>query len=560
MIASRIRVASLQYFIRPVSTFDDFRAQVEGLVETAADYRCQLIVFPEYFTLQLLTLGDVRRPMRDQIRDLAGQAPRVRETMVDLAKRFGVHVVAGTMPVIEPGSDAVYNECLIVGPDGSTGTQGKLHMTRFEQEEWKVSPRSTLQVFETGFGRLAVAICYDVEFPEIIRAAARAQAHILVVPSCTDDRQAFLRVRYCAQARAIENQMYVIHSCTVGSLPMVPAVSLNYGQASILTPSDFPFSRDGLLAEGNPNQEMMVVGELNLATILDTRSSGTVLPLYDSHRSAEIAASVSVVSVSQPGFDILVRHTRRDDFAQIAELSRACYPEDPPWTDELLAGHLEMFPEGQFVAVDRTTGRVVGMSSSLVVRWEDYDLHTNWQDFTANGTFRNHDPEHGRTLYGAEIMVMPTLRRRGIAKRLYEARKELAMHLGLPRIRAGARLRGYHRYSATLSPDEYVEAVIQGTASDPTLSFQLAQGFRVLGVVPHYLGSDPESLGHAAVIEWLNPRVAQEAAALPHKTPGEPVPRPPERSPGAAEVPGVSGIPGIPGIPGNNDERTPTAR
>jgi predicted amidohydrolase/ribosomal protein S18 acetylase RimI-like enzyme len=519
MVSSRIRVASLQYFIRPVSTFDDFQAQVEGLVETAADYRCQLVVFPEYFTVQLLTLGDVRRPMREQIRTLAGQAPRFRETMTDLAKRFGVHIVAGTMPVMETGSDAVYNECLVVGPDGSAGTQGKLHLTRFEHEEWKVSPRSTLQVFETGFGRMAVAICYDVEFPEIIRAAAREQAHILVVPSCTDDRQAFLRVRYCAQARAIENQMYVIHSCTVGSLPMVPAVSLNYGQASILTPSDFPFSRDGILAEGSPNQEMMVVGELNLGTILDTRSAGTVLPLFDSTRSAEIASSVSLVPVSQPGFDILVRHTRRDDFAEIAQVSLACYPDEVPWTAELLARHLEMFPEGQFVAVDRTTGRVVGMAASLVVRWDDYDLQSNWQDFTANGTFRNHDPEHGRTLYGAEIMVLPTLRRRGIAKRLYEARKELAMHLGLLRIRAGARLRGYHRYAGKMSAADYVNAVVHGTAADPTLSFQLAQGFRVLGIVKQYLGADRESLGHAAVIEWLNPRAAHGETAVPTELP-----------------------------------------
>ncbi len=123
---------------------------------------------------------------------------------------------------------------------------------------------------------------------------ANKGANILVVPSCTDDRQGFLRVRYCAQARAIENQMYVIQSCTVGSLPMVPAVHLNYGQASILTPSDFPFSRDGVLAEGNPNTEMMVIGELNLKTIQESRSFGTVLPLLDSRRTAEIIKQTQI--------------------------------------------------------------------------------------------------------------------------------------------------------------------------------------------------------------------------------------------------------------------------
>jgi predicted amidohydrolase len=296
-MVERVRVASLQYYIRPVQLFQQFRDQIDSLVETAEDYKCQLVVFPEYFTVQLLTLGDVRRPMQEQIRDLAKQVPRFIEVMSEAAARNHIHIVAGTIPVAENGSDKVYNESFLFSPNGGVGVQGKMHMTRFEHEDWKVSPRSQLRVFETNFGKLSIAICYDVEFPEITRAAAREGAHILVVPSCTDDRQGYLRVRYCAQARAIENQMYVIHSGTVGSLPMVPAVSLNYGQASILTPSDFPFSRDGIMAEGNPNQEMMVIGELNMSTILDTRTSGTVLPLLDSQRSREIAANVEMISI-----------------------------------------------------------------------------------------------------------------------------------------------------------------------------------------------------------------------------------------------------------------------
>ena len=292
-----IRVATIQYFIRPVQTFEQFRDQVEALVETAADYKCQLVVFPEYFSAQLLTLGNVKRPMHEQVRDLADQAPRVQEVMESLARRFKIHIVAGTTPVRGDGPDEIHNDSYFYTPYGLAGVQGKLHMTRFEREEWFVSSRSKLRVFDTELGKMAIAICYDVEFPEIARAAALQGANILVVPSCTDDRQGFLRVRYCAQARAIENQMYVIHSCTVGSLPMVPAVSLNYGQASILTPSDFPFARDGILAEGNPNQEMMIIGELNMDTISETREFGTVLPLDDSRRSSELARTIEVVTL-----------------------------------------------------------------------------------------------------------------------------------------------------------------------------------------------------------------------------------------------------------------------
>jgi predicted amidohydrolase len=296
-MVERVRVASLQYYIRPVQTFQQFRDQIDSLVETAEDYKCQLVVFPEYFTVQLLTLGDVRRPMPEQIRDLAKQVPRFMEVMSEAAAKYHIHIVAGTIPVSEDGSDKVFNESFFFSPNGGVGVQGKMHMTRFENEDWKVSPRSQLRVFETNFGKLSIAICYDVEFPEITRAAAREGAHILVVPSCTDDRQGYLRVRYCAQARAIENQMYVIHSGTVGSLPMVPAVSLNYGQASILTPSDFPFSRDGILAEGTANQESMVIGELDMDRIVETRRSGTVLPLTDSKTTAEVTSNLEIVKL-----------------------------------------------------------------------------------------------------------------------------------------------------------------------------------------------------------------------------------------------------------------------
>ncbi len=293
----RIRVATLQYFVRPISSFDQFRDQVVGLVETAADYNAHLLVFPEYFTVQLLTLEDVRRPIREQIRGLARERDRFLGLMSELAKQHKLYIAAGTIP--STGDDgALHNECYFFAPSGAHASQGKIHMTRFERDEWLVKSRNELRIFETEFGRVAVTICYDVEFPELARVAAREGAVILVVPSCTDDRQGFLRVRYCAQARAIENQMYVIHSATVGSLPMVPAVSLNYGLASILTPSDFPFSRDGILAEGIANQETMVIGELNLATLIDSRESGTVLPLRDSQASAEVKKKVEVITLA----------------------------------------------------------------------------------------------------------------------------------------------------------------------------------------------------------------------------------------------------------------------
>ena len=190
-------------------------------------------------------------------------------------------------------------------------------------------------------------------------------------------------------------------------------------------------------------------------------------------------------------------------------MTREVYPDSPPWSLEQLDSHLKVFPEGQFVAIDQNRGTVVGMAASLIVLWDDYERMADWRDFTDRGMFTNHDPDHGRTLYGAEVMVRPARQSAGIGTKLYKARRELAERLGLLRIRAGARLRGYHRFADRLSAEDYVIKVINGELKDATLSFQLKHGFEVLAVVPGYLRHDPESLGFAALIEWINRKVAK---------------------------------------------------
>ena len=206
---------------------------------------------------------------------------------------------------------------------------------------------------------------------------------------------------------------------------------------------------------------------------------------------------------------VLIRPTQPGDFPGIIALCEAVYPESPPWTAAQLASHLRVFPEGQLLAVAIEGGAVVGMAASLIVLWDDYTFTTSWRELTAAGTFVNHDPTRGRTLYGAEIMVHPAWQGRGVGKQLYAAREALARRLGLLRIRAGARLRGYRESAGSHTIEQYVIRVVRGELSDPTLTFQLHRGFRVLAVAPGYLAHDPESLGHAAVIEWLNPDVAR---------------------------------------------------
>ena len=218
--------------------------------------------------------------------------------------------------------------------------------------------------------------------------------------------------------------------------------------------------------------------------------------------------------MKEPRPEIVIRSTQPADFAGIIAMCQEVYTASIPWNEQQLASHLRVFPEGQFVAVESQSQRVVGMAASLIVFWDDYDMKASWRDFTDRGMFSNHDPENGRTLYGAEVMVRPTRQGRGIGSKLYRARRDLARRLRLLRIRAGARLRNYHKHAAQMDAEEYVIAVVSGEVKDPTLSFQLKHGFHIMGVVSGYLEHDPESLGYAAVIEWINSEVATPADYL----------------------------------------------
>ncbi len=200
-----------------------------------------------------------------------------------------------------------------------------------------------------------------------------------------------------------------------------------------------------------------------------------------------------------------LRLARDDDAAAIIALTSAVYRNSPTWTEEQLASHRAVFPAGQFVVVRQDIDEVIAMAASLIVRWDDYEMDTAWRHFTDGGHFTNHDPDTGHTLYGAEIMVHPSMQGQGAGTLLYRARERLARDLGLWRIRAGARLRDYNRHATNMTAEAYAAAVIRGDLVDRTLTFQLRRGFKVLGVVSEYLRHDPESLGYAAVIEWKNP-------------------------------------------------------
>ena len=274
----RVRIAAVQYLLRPIASFDDFVHQVEFFVRSAKDYKAHFLLFPEFFTMQLLSYIKEPAPAM-AVRRLARMAPEYEALFTRLAKETGIYIIGGTHPVFQRGK--VFNAAHLFTPNGQVFRQKKVHLTPTESGPYQLSRGHGLYLYHTDFGNIAILICYDVEFPEVARVMAEAGAEILFVPSCTDGREGFCRVRYCAQARAIENQVYVAMTGTVGNLPLVPYMNTNYGQAAILTPSDYSFARDGIAAEGTINQEQMIVADVDLDLLDEQRVNGSVIPLQD---------------------------------------------------------------------------------------------------------------------------------------------------------------------------------------------------------------------------------------------------------------------------------------
>lgn len=274
----RVRIAAVQYLLRPITCFDDFAHQVEFFVHSAKDYKAHFILFPEFFTMQLLSYINEPAPAL-AVRRLARLAPDYEALFMRLARETGIYIIGGTHPVFQRGK--VFNAAHLFTPNGQVFRQEKVHLTPTESGPYQLSRGHGLYVYHTDFGNIAILICYDVEFPEVARVMAEAGAEILFIPSCTDGREGFCRVRYCSQARAIENQIYVAVTGTVGNLPLVPFMAANYGQAAILTPSDYFFARDGIAAEGTINQEQMIFADVDLDLLDEQRVNGSVIPLQD---------------------------------------------------------------------------------------------------------------------------------------------------------------------------------------------------------------------------------------------------------------------------------------
>lgn len=273
-----IRVCAAQYFLRPVQSWEIFAQQVKFFVAVAAEYRCHFLLLPEFFTAQLFSLWPAEWDSRTTVKELAGLTDRYLELFRPLAVAHQLYIIGGSHPVWR--NDKLYNVAHLFTPGGRVYTQDKLHITPGEREAWDIQPGEGIKIFDTPLARVAVQICYDIEFPEIPRLLALSGVETIFVPFSTDDKRAYQRVRYTAQARAVENNLYVVIAGNVGNLPS-RSYLLSYGQSAVFTPSDFAFPPQAIAAEAEPNIETVVLANLDLTCLARQRAGGSVRPLYD---------------------------------------------------------------------------------------------------------------------------------------------------------------------------------------------------------------------------------------------------------------------------------------
>ncbi|TDR23742.1 bifunctional GNAT family N-acetyltransferase/carbon-nitrogen hydrolase family protein [Marinicella litoralis] len=278
---SSARVGCVQWQMRPLKSMEELIQQVEFFVDALSDYQCDLCLLPEFFNAPLMGIENHSNSI-DAIRTLAEYSEQIIEEVAKLAVKYNINIIAGSIPVIE--NNLLYNVSYFCRRDGTLESQYKIHPTPFEKKVWIMQGGNELRVFDTDFGKIGILICYDIEFPELARLQAEKGLQILFVPFWTDTKNAYLRVRCCAHARAIENECYVVITGSVGNLPKVDGADIQYAQSAVFSPSDFSFPHDAIMAETTPNTEMTLIVDLDLDKLKQLHHEGSVRNLLDRRR------------------------------------------------------------------------------------------------------------------------------------------------------------------------------------------------------------------------------------------------------------------------------------
>ena len=275
----KLYLSLAQYGLRTLESEEDFWNELHVQIERARANQADVLVFPEYLTAHLLSLApemshEAACEYLDQF------TARYLVFFKEMSCDYGIHILAGTH--IFKKENHFVNRAYFFSPDGTVHFQDKIHLTPEEQTKWPLTPGHILNIIDTAWGKMAIFICYDIEFPELARLAAEQGAQLILCPSYTDNAFGYFRVRLCAQARAIENQLYVALSGIVGELTeRRPQLDWGHCQAGLFSPCDVPFEADGIIAIGQTNQHGLVFAQVDLEQLALNRSQGLVAPFFD---------------------------------------------------------------------------------------------------------------------------------------------------------------------------------------------------------------------------------------------------------------------------------------
>jgi predicted amidohydrolase/ribosomal protein S18 acetylase RimI-like enzyme len=276
--SSYVRLGLIQWQMRAYRDIDELFSQIEFFIDAVSGYKSDFALLPELFNGPLLAkFNDLNEA--EAMRRLAEYTPEIKERFMQLAIRYNVNIITGSLPSIE--DNRLKNIGFLCHRNGKVDGYEKIHITPDEASHWGIKGGETLQVYETDSGKVGILICYDVEFPELPRILAEQGMQILFVPFLTDTQNAYMRVRCCAQARAIENECYVAISGSVGNLPKVENMDIQYSQSAVFTPCDFAFPSNGVKSEATPNAEMILIADVDLSLLDELHSYGSVRNLKD---------------------------------------------------------------------------------------------------------------------------------------------------------------------------------------------------------------------------------------------------------------------------------------
>lgn len=273
-----VRLGIIQWQMRSYKDVKDLMQQVEYFVDALSGYKSDFALFPEFFNAPLMAEYNHLNEA-EAIRKLAEYTPQLVEEFSKLAISYNINIITGSMP--ELVDHTLYNIGYLCRRDGTIERFEKIHVTPDEAKVWAMKGGNQLRAFDTDCGKIGILICYDVEFPELSRLLADEGMDILFVPFLTDTQNGYSRVRYCAQARAIENECYVAIAGSVGNLPNVHNMDIQYAQSMVLTPCDFSFPTNGIKAEATANSEMILIADVDIDLLTELHSYGSVKNLKD---------------------------------------------------------------------------------------------------------------------------------------------------------------------------------------------------------------------------------------------------------------------------------------